>query len=140
MIVFIKFVVSLAIVNEDPSLTIVKEDPSLTIVNEESRREEIALKGIGTYHLAVLKKISRRLSPRTFYLHVKRHSIKLHVIFFSKMTVFIKFVASLTIVNDKPSLTIDNIFINDNFFFKNDRFFNKQSYKNYSWSKLVVRF
>ena len=72
--------------------------------------------------------------------------------FFSKTTVFIKFVVSftivndnpsltivnddpsLTIVNDDPSLTIVNIFININFFsktivFQKDRFFKKQSYK-----------
>ena len=32
------------------SLTIVNDDPSLTIVSEERRREEIDLKGISTYH------------------------------------------------------------------------------------------
>jgi len=35
MIVFIKFVVSLTIVNDDPSLTIVNDNPSLTIVNDD---------------------------------------------------------------------------------------------------------
>ena len=40
------------------------------------------------------------------FMYVKRHSIKLHVIFFSKTTVLIKFVVSLTIDNDNPSLTI----------------------------------
>jgi len=34
-IVFIKFVVSLTIVNDDPSLTIVKDELSLTIVNDD---------------------------------------------------------------------------------------------------------
>ena len=47
---FKKLVVSLTIVNDDPSLTIVNDDPSLTIINEERRREETDLKGIGTYH------------------------------------------------------------------------------------------
>ena len=32
------------------TLTIVNDDPSLKIVNEERRREETDLKGIGTYH------------------------------------------------------------------------------------------
>ena len=41
---------SLTIVKDDPSLTIVNDDPSLMIVNKERRREEAALKGIGTYH------------------------------------------------------------------------------------------
>ena len=65
MIVFIKFVVSLTIVNDDPSLMIVNDDPSLTIVNDNpsltivnddpfvndrQRREETDLKGISTYH------------------------------------------------------------------------------------------
>ena len=35
MVVFIKLVVSLTIVNDDPSLTIVNDDPSLTIINDE---------------------------------------------------------------------------------------------------------
>ena len=39
--IFVKFVVSLTIINDNPSLT---------IVNEERRREENDLKGIGTYH------------------------------------------------------------------------------------------
>ena len=34
---FIKLVVSLTIVNDDPSLTIVNDNPSLTIVNEENK-------------------------------------------------------------------------------------------------------
>ena len=34
-IVFIKFVVLLTIVNDEPSLTIVNDDPSLTIVNDD---------------------------------------------------------------------------------------------------------
>ena len=64
MIVFVKLVVLLriplltivnddhllTIVNNDSLLTIVNNDPSLTIVKEERRREETALKGIGTYH------------------------------------------------------------------------------------------
>ena len=38
------------------------------------RREETALKGIGTYHWAVLKEIPRCFSsPTTFYLHIRRH-------------------------------------------------------------------
>ena len=74
--VFKKFVVYLTIVNDKPSLTIVNDNsqwtivnnnPSLTIVNEEIRREETYLKGIGTYHWVVLKKISRSFSsPTTF--------------------------------------------------------------------------
>ena len=32
---FIKFVVSLTIVNDDPSLTIINDKPSLTIVNDD---------------------------------------------------------------------------------------------------------
>ena len=48
---FKKLVVSLTIVNDDPSLT--------------RRREETALKGIDTYHWAVLKKISRSFSSPT---------------------------------------------------------------------------
>ena len=35
MIVFIKFVVSLTIFNDDPSLTIVNDNLSLTIVNDD---------------------------------------------------------------------------------------------------------
>ena len=50
MIVFTKLAVSLTIINDDPSLAIVNDDPLLTIVKKERRREEIALKGIGTYH------------------------------------------------------------------------------------------
>ena len=38
MIVFIKFVVSLIVVNDDPSLTIINDNPLLTIVNEERKR------------------------------------------------------------------------------------------------------
>ena len=73
MIVFYKLTVLLTSVNDNPSLM---------IVNKE-RREETALKGISTYHQAVLKKISRSFSvPTTFYLHIRQHSIKLHVIFF----------------------------------------------------------
>ena len=48
--VFKKLVVSLTIVNDNPSLTIVNDDPSLRIVNEERRREETDLKGISTDH------------------------------------------------------------------------------------------
>ena len=55
-----------AFVNVDPTLTIVNDDPSLTIVNEEKRREETHLKGIGTYYLEVLKKISRSFSPPSY--------------------------------------------------------------------------
>ena len=36
-IVFIKIVVSLTIVNDEPSLTIVNDEPLLTIVNEERK-------------------------------------------------------------------------------------------------------
>ena len=79
-------------------------------------------------------------SPTTVKLYLRRHLIKLHVIFFSKNDCFDKFVVSLTIVNDNPSLTIVNddpsltivnITVNKNFFhrFQNDRFFQKQSYK-----------
>ena len=72
----------------------------LTIVNKERKREETALKGIGTYHSAVLNKISRNFGfPKTFYLYIRQHSIKLHVIFFFKTTVFMKLVVSLTIIN-----------------------------------------
>ena len=94
-------------------------------------------------------KISRSFSSSTtFKLHIKRHSIKLHVIFFSKTivfpktTIFIKFVVLLTIVNDNPSLTIVNkdhsltivnIIVNKIYSFKNGRFskviFLKKSYK-----------
>ena len=35
MTVLIKFVVSLTIVNDNPSLTIVNDNPSLTIVNDD---------------------------------------------------------------------------------------------------------
>ena len=78
--VFIKLFASVAFVNVDPTLTIVNDDPSLTIVNEEKRREETHLKGIGTYYLEVLKKISRSFSsPTTFYIHIRRHSIKLQI-------------------------------------------------------------
>ena len=45
-VVLKKLVVSLTIVNDNPSLTIVNDDPLLTIVNEERRREETDLKGI----------------------------------------------------------------------------------------------
>ena len=99
---------------------------------------ETYLKGICTYHCRVVfKKISRSLNfPTTVKLHVRRHSIKLHVIIFPKMTVFIKFVVSFTIVNnnpsltifnyypsltiisDDPSLTIDNVIVNEIFFQK----------------------
>ena len=111
MVVFIKFVVSLTIINDDPSLTIVNDDPSLTIVNEERKP---TWKGICNNHWVVFKKISRSFSsPTTVKLHVRRHSIKLHVIFFSsktivfpKPTVFIKSVVLLMIVNDNPSSTI----------------------------------
>ena len=89
---FYKALVSVAIVNVDPTLTIVNDDPSLTFVNEEKRSEETHLKGIGTYYLEVLKKISRSFSsPTSFYLHVERHSIKLHIYqwkFFSKTIFF----------------------------------------------------
>ena len=37
-IVFIKIVVLLKIINEDPSLTIFNDDPSLTIVKEERKQ------------------------------------------------------------------------------------------------------
>ena len=37
LVVFIQIVVSLTLVNDDPSLTIVKDDKSLTIVNEEKK-------------------------------------------------------------------------------------------------------
>jgi len=70
-----------------------------------------APKGISMYHIAVLKKISRSFrSPTTFYLHVRQHSLMFHVFFFSKtiilkkMTVFMKFVVSVTVINDNPSL------------------------------------
>ena len=59
---FYKVLVSVAFVNVDPTLTIVNDDPLLTIVNEEKRREETHLKGIGTYYLEVLKKITRSFS------------------------------------------------------------------------------
>ena len=63
MIAFIKLAVLLTIVKDVPSLTIINDDPSLTIINEESR------------------KISRSFSSSTtFYFHIRRHSIKLHVI------------------------------------------------------------
>ena len=57
-IVFKKLVVSLTIVNDNPSLTIVNFDPLLNIVIKEKRREGTDLKGIGTYHWKVLKKKS----------------------------------------------------------------------------------
>jgi len=71
--------------------------------------------------------------PHNFQLHVRRHSIKLHAIFFSKTIVFqktavvIKFVVLLVIVNDDLSLTIVSIIFNNfllinNHVFKNDRF------------------
>ena len=66
-IVFKKLVVSLTIFNDNPSLTIVNDDPSLMIFNEERRREETDLKGIGTYHWVVLKKISRSFSFLTIF-------------------------------------------------------------------------
>ena len=99
-ITIVNYKPSLMIVNDDPSLTIVNDDPSLTIVNEE---------GICTYHWVVFKKIARSFnSSTTVKIHVRRHSIKLQVIFFPKTTILIKFVVSLTIVNDNPSLTIVN--------------------------------
>ena len=55
------------------SLTIVNYKPSLTIINEERMREETDLKGIGTYHREVLKKISRSFSsPHNFVLQVRQ--------------------------------------------------------------------
>ena len=69
MIVFIQLSLSLTIVNDDPLLTIVNDEHSLMIVNKERRREDPAPKGISTYHLAVLKKISRSFSsPQLFTL------------------------------------------------------------------------
>ena len=79
-------------------------------------------------------KISRSFnSPTTVKLRVKRHLIKLHVIFFPKTTVLIKFVVS--IVNDDSSLTIDNIILNKIvfqklYFFKNDRSLKNNRIKN----------
>ena len=116
-IVFIKFVVLLTIVNDDPFL---------------NEREETDLKGICTYYWVVFKKISRSFnSPTTVKLHVRRHSIKLHVFYFPKTTVMIKFVVLLTVVNKNPSLTIVNIIVNKKIskttvfqkrsFFKNNR-------------------
>ena len=70
------------------SSRIVNEDPSLTIVNEERRREETTLKGIGTYHWAVLKKILRSFtSPHNFLPSYRQQSIKLHVISFFLKTI-----------------------------------------------------
>ena len=75
--------------------------PSLTIVSKERRWEENALKGNGTYHWAVLTKISRNFSsPTIFYLHVRRHSRKLHVIFFNNR--FQKQVTTLSIDRHIP--------------------------------------
>ena len=112
----------------DPLLTIFNNASLLTILNKESRREETALKVISTYHWAVLKKISRSFSsPTTFYLHIRQHWIKLHVIFFQTWSFFkndslYKVRPLLTIVNNNPSLsganndplfTIVKIFINE---------------------------
>ncbi len=59
----------LTIVNDEPSLMIVYDELLLMIVNKERRREDPAPKGISTYHLAVLKKISRSFSsPQLFTL------------------------------------------------------------------------
>ena len=71
MIVFIQLSLSLTIVNDDPLLTIVNDDHSLMIVNKQRRREDPALKGISTYHLAVLKKISRSFSSPQFITFIK---------------------------------------------------------------------
>ena len=80
MIAFIKLVVSLTIVNDDPSLM---------IINEEMRREETDLKGIGTYHLVALKKASRSFSSTTtFYMHkttFNKATYLLMTIFFRKL-------------------------------------------------------
>ena len=67
MIVFIQLALSLTIVNDDPLLTIVNDDHSLMNFNKERKREETALRGISTYHLAVLKKISRSFSSTQLF-------------------------------------------------------------------------
>ena len=69
MVVFIELAVSFTIINDAPSLTIVNNDSSLM-----KRR-------------GVLKKISRSFSaPKTVNLHIRRHSIKLQVIFFKNVS------------------------------------------------------
>ena len=89
---FIKFVVSLTIVNDNPSITIVKDEPSLTIVNDDpllmivNDNPSLTIvneeRNLPEGHLYLSLSISRSFnSPTTVKLHVRRHSIKLHVIF-----------------------------------------------------------
>ena len=61
----------LMIVNDDTLLTNVNNNPLLTIVKEEKRKEETDLKGIGTYDLVILKKISRSFSSSTTFSCMK---------------------------------------------------------------------
>ena len=62
-------------------LTIVNDDPSLTFVNRSEGHRYLSESS--------QKKISRSFSsPTTFYLYIRQHSVKLHVIFFQKKIVF----------------------------------------------------
>ena len=53
--VFKKLLVSLTIINDEPSLKIVNDDPSLTIVNEERRKDEKRPEGHRYFSLSSFK-------------------------------------------------------------------------------------
>ena len=81
----------------------------LTIVNEERRREETDLKGIGTYHWVVLKKISRSFSfPTTFSCMKDNDNPSLTIVNNESSLMIVNDYPSLTIVNDDYLLTIVN--------------------------------
>jgi len=75
--VFIKFAVSLTIVNDVPSLAIFNDDPSLTIVNDGHwltivKEERNHPEGHLYLSLSSFKKIPRNFSsPTTVYLYIR---------------------------------------------------------------------
>ena len=130
--VFIKFIVSVMIVNVNPSLKIVNNNPSLKIVNKDhegdrflplsSFKENIQKFQLPHNFLPACKMTFDKVACKTtFIIYYQWQFFSSKNVIFKKFDVSLKIVNDnplLTIFNDDPSLTIVNIFIDDNLFSK----------------------